>query len=62
MCNEPTAGIFNMPNKQILAKLEAKKKQMLERIEQEEQEEQEQQEQQANQEGEAAAPAPAQED
>eukprot|EP00026_Physarum_polycephalum_P006408 Phypoly_transcript_06450.p1 GENE.Phypoly_transcript_06450~~Phypoly_transcript_06450.p1 ORF type:complete len:366 (-),score=57.30 Phypoly_transcript_06450:58-1155(-) len=28
VCNEPTGGIFNMPSKQILAKLEKKKKQL----------------------------------
>jgi RING finger protein 113A len=47
VCNEPTGGIFNMPGKQILAKLEAKKKRFLEQQQEQEQEQGQQQEQEA---------------
>jgi RING finger protein 113A len=42
VCNEPTGGIFNMPGKQILAKLEAKKKQFLEQQQEAENQQEEQ--------------------
>jgi len=38
VCNEPTGGIFNVPSKQILAKLAKKQQQMEQQIEQQEKE------------------------
>lgn len=38
VCNEPTGGIFNMPNKQLLAKIVKKQKQMEEQMGQQEEE------------------------
>jgi len=51
VCNEPTGGIFNMPTKQVLAKLDAKKKQLMEQQEQQQEQGEGGQEGQGEEEG-----------